>query len=93
MQRFDRYGIGIGLGVILPLLFCILYISNFHLGYLFQSLGTMSYPVLSKLLLLSVFPNLALIFVFYTTDTWKLSKGVLIGAFPYMIASIILSSL
>ena len=45
----------------------------------------------SKLLQVSVFPNLALVFVFYTTDTWKLSKGVLVGAMPYIIAAIALS--
>ena len=47
--------------------------------------------VLSKLLLVSVFPDLALIFLFYTTDTWKLSKGILIGALPYIIGTLIIS--
>lgn len=47
--------------------------------------------MLSKLLLVSVFPNLALIFVFYTTDTWKLSKGLLVGSMPYILASIAVS--
>lgn len=46
---------------------------------------------MSKLLLVSVFPDLAAIFLFYTTESWKLSKGILIGAFPYLLASIIVS--
>ena len=47
--------------------------------------------VLSKLLLVSIFPDLALIFVFYTTDTWRLSKGVLIGAMPYILGALMVS--
>ena len=47
--------------------------------------------VLSKLLLVSVFPDLALLFVFYTTDTWRLAKGVLIGAMPYILAALFIS--
>ena len=45
----------------------------------------------SKLLLVSVFPDLALIFVFYTTDTWRLAKGVLAGAMPYILAALMVS--
>jgi hypothetical protein len=47
--------------------------------------------VLSKLLMVSAFPDLALMFVFYTTDTWRLSKGVLMGAIPYLMASVAVS--
>ena len=46
---------------------------------------------MSKLLFVSVFPDLALIFLFYTTESWKLSKGVLAGALPYILASFIVA--
>jgi hypothetical protein len=42
----------------------------------------------SKLLIVSVFPDLAFIFVFYSADMWKVSKGLLLGAFPYILAAI-----
>lgn len=94
MQRFDKYWIGITIGLLLPAIFGYVYIDHYSL---WQSLSIFDIdciaPLMSKLLLVSVFPNLALIFVFYTTNTWNLSKGVLIGAFPYMIAAIIFSSL
>jgi hypothetical protein len=47
------------------------------------------YPsvLLGKLLLLSAFPNLALMFVFYKTDSFKLAIGVLSGGMPYLISS------
>jgi len=87
MQRFDRYWIGIVLGVLMPALFILVYLSHYQLWFLLD-LGKASFPTYSKMCLLSVFPDLAFVFVFYTLDTWNISKGILIGAFPYMIASI-----
>lgn len=88
MQRFDKYWIGIVLGLIMPALFIVVYVDHFNLWYTFQTFGWQLSTTFSKLLQVSVFPNLALVFVFYTTDTWNLSKGVLIGAMPYIIAAI-----
>ena len=91
MDRFDRYWIGILVGLILPAAFALTYIEVMNLWYPLQTLQFEAGGVLSKLLLVSVFPDLALIFVFYTTDTWRLSKGVLIGAMPYILAALLLS--
>jgi hypothetical protein len=91
IDRLDKYWLGILFGLILPAAFGVIYISHFHLWYVFHTFGLGMRAVLSKLLFVSVFPNLALIFLFYTMDAWKLSKGVLIGAFPYILAAIALS--
>ena len=91
MDRFDRYWIGIIIGLILPAAFGLAYIEVMNLWYPLKTLQFQAGGVLSKLLLVSVFPDLALLFVFYTTDTWRLAKGVLIGAFPYILASLIVS--
>ncbi|MBO7408770.1 MAG: hypothetical protein J6W92_02040 [Paludibacteraceae bacterium] len=87
MERFDKYWIGIVLGLIMPAAFIWIYINQFNLWYSIQTFGMALSQTYSKLLFLSVFPNMAFIFVFYTMDMWCLSKGVLIGAFPYIIAS------
>ena len=92
MERFDKYTIGILVGLLLPAIFGLTYIEVMSLWYPLQTLQFQAGGVLSKLLLVSVFPNLALIFVFYTLDTWRLSKGVLIGALPYLIAAIYVSA-
>lgn len=92
MERFDKYTIGILVGLLLPAIFGLTYIEVMNLWYPLQTLQFQAGGVLSKLLLVSVFPNLALIFVFYTLDTWRLSKGVLIGALPYLIAAIYVSA-
>ncbi len=91
MSRFDKYWIGILLGLIIPAAFGLTYIDVMNLWYPLKTLQFQAGGVLSKLLLVSVFPNLALIFVFYTTDTWKLSKGLLVGSMPYILASIAVS--
>ncbi|MCR5050146.1 MAG: hypothetical protein K6A36_03590 [Paludibacteraceae bacterium] len=91
MDRFDRYWIGILIGLILPAAFGLTYIEANDLWYPLRMLYFNAGGILNKLLLVSVFPDLALIFVFYTTDTWKLSKGVLIGALPYILASILVT--
>lgn len=88
MDRFDRYWIGIVVGLILPAVVCFVYIDLMNLWYPLQTLQFHAGSILSKLLMVSVFPDLALIFVFYTTDTWRLAKGVLVGAMPYILASI-----
>lgn len=91
MDRFDRYWIGILVGLILPAVFALIYIEAMNLWYPLQTLQFQAGGVLSKLLLVSIFPDLALIFVFYTTDTWRLAKGVLIGTMPYLLATILVS--
>ena len=88
MDFFDRYWIGIIIGLILPAAFGLTSIEVMNLWYPLRTLQFEAGGVLSKLLLVSVFPDLALLFVFYTTDTWRLAKGVLIGAFPYILAAI-----
>ncbi len=89
MDRFDRYWIGILIGLILPAAFGLTYIDVMNLWYPLKTLQFDVGGVLNKLLMVSVFPDLALVFVFYTTDTWRLSRGVLAGAMPYILASLI----
>ena len=91
MDRFDRYWIGILVGLLLPAAFGLTYIEVMNLWYPLQTLQFQAGGVLSKLLLVCVFPDLALIFVFYTTDTWRLAKGVLAGAMPYILAALMVS--
>ncbi len=91
MERFDRYWIGIVIGLVLPAIFGYLYIDQMNLWYALKTFQFQAGSILNKLLLVSVFPDLALLFLFYLTDTWKLSKGVLLGAMPYILASIVVS--
>jgi hypothetical protein len=91
MDRFDRYWIGALVGLLLPAIFGLVYIDAMNLWYPLRTFQFDAGGVLNKLLFVSVFPDLAIIFLFYTLDTWRLSKGVLIGMMPYVLAMIIVS--
>ncbi|MBR1923004.1 MAG: hypothetical protein IJ838_04560 [Paludibacteraceae bacterium] len=88
MERLDKYWIGIVVGLILPAVVGYIYIDTYNLYYALSTFGLALGKTLSKLLIVSVFPDMAFIFVFYAADMWKVSKGLLIGAFPYLLASI-----
>lgn len=90
-DRYDHYWVGILIGLLLPGLFAFAYIERMNLWYALETFQFAQGTILNKLLLVSIFPNLALIFVFYQLDLWQVSKGVLIGAMPYMLASLYFS--
>lgn len=88
LDHIDRYWIGILIGLALPALFGYAYVQTFHLWGALRAFDFQAGSMLSKMLLVSVFPDMAFLFVFYELDTWRLSKGVLIGSFPYILAAI-----
>lgn len=71
----------------LPALFGMAYMHTYHLWGAFRALEWDS-ELMTKMMVLACFPDLACLFLFYTTDTWRLSKGVLLGMFPYLLAAI-----
>lgn len=79
------------MGLALPALIGYIYIERFNLWYTFEAFDiTTMGNILGRIMQIGIFPNLALLFVFYTLEVWRLAKGVLIGALPYFIASIAL---
>lgn len=91
LDRIDKYWLGILFGLILPATFGLLYIDQMNLWYALQTFQFQMGAVLNKLLLVSIFPDLAFIFVFYQLNTWRFAKGILIGAMPYVLATIYFS--
>jgi len=88
MSKFNHFLYGFIPGLIVPTLFMWFYLSKFYPGDLsFLEALKQLYPsvLLAKLLLLSVMPNLALVFVFYKTDSFKLATGIMTAAMPYFI--------
>lgn len=73
----------------MPALFGISYMNQFHLWEAFKAMDWNN-ELMTKMLVLACFPDMACLFLFYTTDTWRLSKGILIGMFPYLLAAICL---
>lgn len=91
LMKIDKYWIGIIVGLLLPLLFIYVYLARYNLLSSFLTLGSALSFSVSRLLLLSVFPNMAFVFVFYSLNAWKFSQGLLYGMFPYLIACAIMS--
>jgi hypothetical protein len=74
--------------LLLPTLVGCAYIERFNLWYTFKAFDwDLMRPILGQICQVGIFPNLAIIFVFYTLETWRLAKGALIGALPYIVAS------
>lgn len=93
MHGIKGFIIGLLSGLLLPIGFLWLYLSNFYPnGGTFWEIIQQLYPsqLFGKLLLLSIMPDLILAFVFYKRDSFKLGGGALIGAMPYLIASILM---
>jgi len=91
MARFNHFLYGLIPGLLLPLAFMWVYLNRFYPDHLsfFETLKQL-YPgvLMGKLLLLSIMPNLVLVFIFYKSDSFKIATGVMIGGMPYFIASI-----
>lgn len=88
LDYIDRYWVGILLGMLLPALFGWSYMERFHL---WGALGALRYSagsMVGKMFIVSSFPDMALMFLFYELDVWRLSKGVMIGCFPYVLAAL-----
>ena len=91
MARFNHFIYGFIPGLFIPIGFIWVYLNRFFPGdSSFLETIRQLYPgfILGKLLLLSVMPNLGLVFVFYKSDSFKLATGVMMGGIPYFIASI-----
>ncbi len=90
MVRFNHFLYGFVPGLLLPVSFIWVYLNQFYPGDLsfFETLKQL-YPgvLMGKLLLLSIMPNLLLVFVFYKTDSFKIAAGMMIGGMPYLISS------
>ena len=79
------------MGLIIPVVIGYIYLERFNLWYTFEAFNMdLMGGILGRIVQVGIFPNLALLFVFYTMELWKLAKGILIAALPYLIASIIL---
>jgi len=91
MKRFDNFLYGLLPGLLLPIAFMWLYLNQLYPGDLkFLEALKQLYPgvVFGKLLMLSIMPNLVLVYVFYKSDSFKIATGMLIGGMPYFITSI-----
>lgn len=91
MQKWDKFWLGLLIGILLPALFSLAYAHTISLHQLWsEGMYDMLKPVIGRMLLLSTFTNMAVMFLLYELNVWKLAKGVMVAIIPYMAAGIIL---
>lgn len=94
MKKINNIFIGLGIGLILPAIFSWIYIASFYPVHSnVWDIIKQLYPsqTLGKLLMLSVVPDLLVVFIFYKQDTFKIAGGIMLGAVIYLIGSIMMS--
>ena len=93
MQRFNHFLFGFIPGLLFPIAFMWVYLNRFYPdSFTFLETILHLYPTVlfGKILLLSAIPNLGFVFVLYKSDSFKIASGVLMGAMPYFIGSILM---
>jgi len=94
MARFNKFLYGFFPGLLLPVIFMWIYLSRFYpvdIGFVDTLKQLYANKMLGSVLMLSVMPNLLIVFVFYKTDSFKIATGVLLSGMFYFIASIFIS--
>lgn len=77
------------IGIAMPLLFGWLYMHEMGMSEMLSaSMFSHMHALLSKVCLISIFPDMAMLFLFYELNMWRLAKGIVVGIFPFLIASI-----
>ncbi|MEI6754915.1 MAG: hypothetical protein WCK78_17345 [Paludibacter sp.] len=90
MERFNKFVYGLIPGFILPVVFMWMYLHRFYpnnLSFIETIKEIWPGVIMGKLLILSIMPDLILVFVFYKSDSFRIATGILIGAMPYLISS------
>lgn len=89
MKRIDKAWIGMLIGLMVPLLFGLVYLDRMNLWQLMRHFSMdMLGIVPAKIIMLSIFPNLAFVFVFYTLEMWRFSRGLLAASMCYLVLAI-----
>ena len=90
LEKANKFIYGLIPGLLLPLLFMWIYLNRFYpheIGFVEIIKEIFPGVLMGKVLLLSVIPNLLLVYLFYTLDSFKLAVGIITGAMIYLIPS------
>jgi hypothetical protein len=91
MKKINKVYIGLIIGILLPVLFIWIYLERYYPADLpVLEIIKQLFPgrMLGKILLLSMFPDLLLTFIFYKTDSFKIAKGTMFAAMLFFVGCI-----
>ena len=92
MKRFDNFWLAAAIGLIVPVAFGLLFFAVFYRGDLSLTDALLLYieraPSLSsKLILVSLAPNLFGVFTCYHTQWWRACRGIMVSVLVYLAAA------
>lgn len=92
MKRFDNFWLAAAIGLIVPVAFGLLFFAVFYRGDLSLPDALLLYierapSLISKLILVSLAPNLFGVFTCYHTQWWRACRGIMVSVLVYLAAA------
>ena len=92
MKRFDNFWLAAAIGLIVPVAFGLLFFAVFYRGDLSLTDALLLYierapSLISKLILVSLAPNLFGVFTCYHTQWWRAWRGIMVSVLVYLAAA------
>lgn len=92
MKRFDNFWLAAAIGLIVPVAFGLLFFAVFYRGDLSLTDALLLYierapSLISKLILVSLAPNLFGVFTCYHTQWWCACRGIMVSVLVYLAAA------
>ncbi|MCI7429871.1 MAG: hypothetical protein MSS84_03200 [Bacteroidales bacterium] len=92
MKRFDNFWLAAAIGLIVPVAFGLLFFAVFYRGDLSLTDALLLYierapSLISKLILVSLAPNLFGVFTCYHTQWWRACRGIMVSVLFYLAAA------
>ncbi|MDD3406333.1 MAG: hypothetical protein PHH23_08740 [Paludibacteraceae bacterium] len=91
MKKFDSFWLSISAGLILPVIFGYIFMKTFYHGNLPISeviLNMGKTALFTKLIIVSLLPNLFAVFITYSMERWKMCRGFFVTILLYLIISL-----
>jgi len=94
-RRFNKFWIGLALGMILPL---AIFLLVYQIGYSntpFNEFMKFSFMIgaLAKIFSLCVFPNLAIFYLFLNNEYWRATRGIITATILCTLAVVVIKFL
>ena len=92
MKRFDNFWLAAAIGLIVPVAFGLLFFAVFYRGDLSLTDALLLYierapSLISKLILVSLAPNLFGVCTCYHTQWWRACRGIMVSVLVYLAAA------
>lgn len=92
MKKFlDNPYLGLFIGLLIPFVFGLLFLDSLHIPFnIVEILSFLHTPsLIVKFICVSLFPDMGLVYIFYSLDAWRSCRGIFSAIGIYTMAAII----